>query len=169
MTDTSPAPYNVLFLCTGNSARSILSEALLNDLGQTVSGDRRFIGWSAGSHPSGMPHPEGLAELRSRGHRTEMYRSKSWDEFTHADVKMDLVVTVCDNAAHEICPVFPGAHIRVHWPAEDPAHIEPLGARQAAFKLTYDICRTRIEALLALPKSALSDRNALQGISKINA
>ena len=83
-------PINVLFLCTGNSARSILSEALVNDLGKG-----RFMGWSAGSHPSGHPHPEGLAELRKRGHHTALYRSKSWDEFTSLDVHMDIVVTVC--------------------------------------------------------------------------
>lgn len=163
MTD---AVKNVLFLCTGNSARSILSEALLNDLAREQG--RRILGWSAGSRPSGVPHPEGLAELEKQGHETALYWSKSWDEFSREDAaKMDLVVTVCDNAANEVCPVFPGAKISVHWPAEDPAHIEPLAARQAAFAKTYQICRARIEALLALPEAAWTDRAALQAIANI--
>jgi len=161
-------PINVLFLCTGNSARSILSEALMNDLGQG-----RFLGWSAGSHPSGAPHPDGLKELTKRGHRTDLYRSKSWDEFTAKDnqisTEMDIVVTVCDNAANEVCPVFPGGHVKVHWPAHDPAHVEPLEARQQAFSDVYELCRARIEALIALPPDALSDKSALQAISDITA
>jgi len=161
-------PINVLFLCTGNSARSILSEALMNDLGQG-----RFLGWSAGSHPSGAPHPEGLKELTKRGHRTDLYRSKSWDEFTAKDnqipTEMDIVVTVCDNAANEVCPVFPGGHVKVHWPAHDPAHVEPLEARQQAFSDVYELCRARIEVLIALPPDALSDKSALQAIAEITA
>ena len=157
-------PINVLFLCTGNSARSILSEALVNDLGQN-----RFIGWSAGSHPSGRPHPEGLAELKLRGHNTDLYRSKSWDEFTSMHVHMDIVVTVCDNAANEVCPVFPGRHITVHWPAEDPAHVEPLVARQKAFSEVYDLCRARIETLVGFSDEDLKNKNKLQSISKITA
>ena len=154
-------PLNVLFLCTGNSARSILSEALMNDLGQG-----RFLGWSAGSHPSGQPHPDGLKELMRRGHRTDLYRSKSWDEFTDG-VQMDIVVTVCDNAANEVCPAFPGAHMNVHWPAPDPAHVEPLEARQKAFANVYDLCRVRIEALIALPEQDLQNKAALQAIADI--
>lgn len=161
-------PINVLFLCTGNSARSILSEALTNDLGQ-LDKNRRFIGWSAGSHPSGQPHPEGLAELKKRGHQTELYRSKSWDEFTSLDVQMDIVVTVCDNAANEVCPVFPGKHITVHWPAEDPAHVEPLAARQKAFSEVYDLCRARIEALVAFSDEDLKNKPKLQSIAKVSA
>lgn len=156
-------PLNVLFLCTGNSARSILSEALMNDLGQG-----RFLGWSAGSHPSGMPHPDGLKELSKRGHRTDLYRSKSWDEFTEG-AEMDIVVTVCDNAANEVCPVFPGGHVKVHWPAPDPAHVEPLEARQTAFSNVYNLCRARIEALIALPVDDLQNRSALQAIADIKA
>ena len=159
-------PINVLFLCTGNSARSILSEALMNDLGQG-----RFLGWSAGSHPSGAPHPDGLKELTKRGHRTDLYRSKSWDEFTAKDnqtpAEMDIVVTVCDNAANEVCPVFPGGHVKVHWPAHDPAHVEPLEARQQAFSDVYELCRARIEALIALPDDALTNKITLQAISEI--
>lgn len=162
-------PINVLFLCTGNSARSILSEALTNDLGKASKSGRRFIGWSAGSHPSGQPHADGLIELQKRGHHTEFYRSKSWDEFADMDTEMDIVVTVCDNAANEVCPVFPGHHITVHWPAPDPAHVEPLAARQTAFSNVYDLCRARIEALLAMDAAQLSDRKALQAIADIQA
>lgn len=156
---------HVLFLCTGNSARSILSESLLNDLGAG-----RFTAFSAGSHPSGTPHPEGLAELARRGHDISGYRSKSWDEFAQPDAPvMDIIVTVCGSAAGEVCPVWPRgqgrAPVTVHWPAEDPAHIEPLAARQAAFAQVYDLCRSRIEALTALPEPALKDRAALQAIA----
>jgi len=154
---------NVLFLCTGNSARSILSEALINDLGEG-----RFRGFSAGSHPSGEPHPDGLKELERRGHNTGEYSSKSWDVFTDGE-PMDIVVTVCDNAANEVCPVFPGGHVKVHWPAPDPAHVEPLAARQAAFKDVYDLCRARIEALIALPETALGDKAKVQAIADITA
>jgi len=160
---------NVLFLCTGNSARSILSEALTNDLGVASKSGQRFIGWSAGSHPSGQPHPDGLIELQKRGHRTNLYRSKSWDEFADMETQMDIVVTVCDNAANEVCPVFPGRHISVHWPAPDPAHVEPLASRQAAFAHVYDMCRARIEALLAMDAEQLSDRKALQAIGEVGA
>jgi len=156
-------PVNVLFLCTGNSARSILSEALLNDLGQG-----KFIGWSAGSHPNGQPHPEGLLELEKRGHRTDLYRSKKWDEFAGNDaLVMDIIVTVCDNAAGEVCPIWPGHPLTVHWPAPDPAHVEPLEVRQAAFSKVYDLCRARIEALIDLPDAALTDKAQLQSIADI--
>ena len=158
-------PVNVLFLCTGNSARSILSEALLNDLGQG-----RFLAWSAGSKPSGVPHPEGLAELEKQGHAANIYRSKSWDEFSKDGApEFDIVVTVCSNAANEVCPVFFGPGLKVHWPQPDPAHIEPLSARQAAFARTYKICKARIEALLALSEDDLKDKTVLQEISEIEA
>ena len=157
---------NVLFLCTGNSARSIVSEALMNDLGEG-----RFRGFSAGSHPSGKPHPDGLKELIRRGHDVSGYSSKSWDVFIegqeHGGEEMHIVVTVCDNAANEVCPVFPGGHVKVHWPAHDPAHVEPLAARQQAFKEVYDLCRARIETLVALPEEALTDREKLQSIAKV--
>jgi arsenate reductase len=155
--------FNVLFLCTGNSARSILSESLMNDLGKG-----RFRGFSAGSHPSGQPHPDGLKELQRRGHDTQGYSSKSWDVFTGGE-EMHIVVTVCDNAANEICPIFPGGHVKVHWPAPDPAHVEPLAARQAAFSNVYDLCRARIEALIALPDAALRDKAKLQAIAAVTA
>jgi arsenate reductase len=159
---TGSKPINVLFLCTGNSARSILSEALVNDLGKG-----RFLGWSAGSHPSGAPHPDGLAELEKRGHRTEFYRSKSWDEFAEMETEMNIVITVCGNAANEVCPAFPGRHIKAHWPADDPAHVQPLEARQQAFADIYDLCRNRIEALVALADEDISRAN-IRAIAKIN-
>lgn len=158
---------NVLFLCTGNSARSILSEALLNDLGEG-----RFKAFSAGSQPSGTPHPDGLAELKRRGHALDGYRSKSWDEFGGDDAPiMDIIVTVCGSAANEVCPLWPSkpgqSPIRVHWGAEDPAHIEPLQARQKAFRDVYDLCRARIEALVALPEADLRDKHSLKLIGEI--
>ena len=166
-------PYNVLFLCTGNSARSILSEALLNDLARAQG--KPWLGYSAGSHPSGEPHPDGLTELKKRGHHTELYRSKSWDEFTEPNAPvMDLIVTVCDNAANETCPVFPsqntdGKGMRVHWPAPDPAHIEGASVRQKAFSEVYDVCKARIEALLTLSEDALQNRDKVQAIANITA
>ena len=159
---------NVLFLCTGNSARSILSEALLNDLGQG-----RFRAFSAGSRPSGQPHPDGLAELQRRGHKIDGHRSKSWDEFSGpTGPVMDIIVTVCGNAANEVCPIWPrngeNAPITVHWPADDPAHVEPLNARQAAFSQVYELCRARIRALVAMPDRELTDKAALQAIANIS-
>ena len=160
------APLNVLFLCTGNSARSILSEALMNDLGQKTENGRVWMGWSAGSKPSGTPHPDGIKELQNRGHRTDLYRSKSWDEFSGDAPKMDIVITVCSNAANEVCPIFPGQHIKAHWPADDPAYVEPLAARQAAFSDVYEVCRARIEALIALDELT---PEAVQAIADIHA
>ena len=133
----------------------------MNDLGEG-----RFRGFSAGSHPSGVPHPDGLKELIRRGHSVDGYSSKSWDVFTDGE-EMDIVVTVCDNAANEVCPVFPGGHVKVHWPAPDPAHVEPLKARQEAFSNVYDLCRARIEALIALPESDLKDKDKLQSIANV--
>lgn len=158
---------NVLFLCTGNSARSILSEAILTDLGAG-----KFRAFSAGSHPSGVPHPEGLAELVRRGHDVSGYRSKSWEEFAGAKAPvMDIIVTVCGNAAGEVCPIWPRKgrkkQITVHWPADDPAHIEPLAARQQAFKDVYDLCRMRIKALMALSDRGLKDEKRLQAIGAL--
>ena len=160
---------NVLFLCTGNSARSILSECLLNDLSEG-----RFTAYSAGSKPSGIPHPDGLKELARRGHSAESYSSKSWNVFAEDGAPlMDIIVTVCGNAAGETCPVWPRSNehpqITVHWPADDPAHVEPMKARQKAFSDVYDICRARIEALVNLPAAQLTDRDILQTISKISA
>lgn len=158
---------NVLFLCTGNSARSILSECLLNDLGEG-----RFKAYSAGSKPSGIPHPDGLKELERRGHSVDGYSSKSWDVFAEPGAPvMDIIVTVCGNAAGETCPVWPRTsdhpQITVHWPADDPAHVEPLKARQKAFSEVYDICQARIEALIKLSPAQLEDKSTLQAISNL--
>jgi len=135
----------------------------MNDLGEG-----RFRGFSAGSHPSGVPHPDGLKELVRRGHEVAGYSSKSWDVFTDGE-EMDIVVTVCDNAANEVCPIFPGGHVKVHWPAPDPAHVEPLSARQEAFERVYDLCRARIETLIALPADDVKNRAKLQSIAKVTS
>jgi arsenate reductase (thioredoxin) len=135
---------NVLFLCTGNSARSILAEAILNNEG----GDR-FRAYSAGSHPKGRVHPAALALLRELGLPKEGYRSKSWDEFAAEGAPpIDLVVTVCDNAAGEVCPVWPGKPARMHWGIADPAAVEGDG-QPAAFRTAYDALHQRIAKLIA--------------------
>ncbi|HYD12364.1 MAG TPA: arsenate reductase ArsC [Allosphingosinicella sp.] len=151
----SEKPANVLFLCTGNSARSILAEALLNR-----DGGRRFRAFSAGSHPKGEVHPMALEVLRDGGFPTRGLRSKSWDEFAGADARpLDVILTVCDNAAGEICPVWPGQPVTAHWGIEDPAAVE--GANQrAAFELALQRLAERIEALLALPGG--TDREELK-------
>lgn len=159
-------PINVLFLCTGNSARSILAEAILSNLGR----EHGFLAWSAGSKPSGQPHPNALAELERRGHRSEFYRSKSWDEFADADGPiMDIVVTVCGSAANEVCPVWPKRDdqepIKVHWPAEDPAYIEDDAERERAFAQVYDLMRRRVEGLVALDRTDLRDESVVQALS----
>ena len=149
-------PFNVLFLCTGNSARSILAEALLNDEG----GDR-FRAYSAGSHPKGEVHPEALRLLAETGFSTDGLRSKSWDEFGAADApRMDFVFTVCGDAADEICPVWPGHPMTAHWGVADPAAVEGPGQR-AAFANALHQLRHRISLLLSLPVESL-DRMSLQ-------
>ena len=152
------APYNVLFLCTGNSARSILAEALLNDLGQG-----RFKAWSAGSFPAGKVNPGSLAALERLRLPTEGYRSKSWDEFSGPDAPVfDFIITVCDNAAGEVCPIWPGHPLTAHWGIPDPAAVKGSPAEVAvAFNETIRLLRNRIELLLALPIAKL-DRMSLQ-------
>lgn len=144
----STRTYNVLFLCTGNSARSILAEALLNSLG-----NGRFKGYSAGSYPKGVVHPIALAMLRAHGLPTTGLRSKSWDEFAQPDAPpMDFVFTVCDNAAGETCPIWPGQPITAHWGIPDPAAVT--GADEAvrrAFSTAFKELRTRIALFLSLP------------------
>ena len=149
--------YNVLFLCTGNSARSILGEAVLNHVGQG-----RFRAFSAGSAPKGEVHPMTLEALRTAGIATEGLRSKSWDEFATADApKMDFVFTVCDNAAGEACPIWPGQPMTAHWGIEDPAAVEgPDFVRRAAFEDALRYMRNRIAAFVNLPLSSV-DRMAL--------
>lgn len=138
--------YNVLFLCTGNSARSVLAESVLNSLGQG-----RFRAFSAGSYPKGAVHPMALALLKGSGLPTEGLRSKSWDEFVGPDAPtIDIVITVCDNAAGEVCPVWPGHPVMAHWGMADPAAVEGEGQRHA-FELTLRYLTNRISLLLALP------------------
>ncbi|HEV7345081.1 MAG TPA: arsenate reductase ArsC [Devosia sp.] len=149
--------YNVLFLCTGNSARSILGEALINH----VAGDR-FRGYSAGSTPKGEVHPLTLQTLQKAGIAIEGLRSKAWDEFAVADApKMDFVFTVCDNAAGEACPVWPGQPMTAHWGIEDPAAVQgPDFKRQAAFEDALRYLRNRVMAFTSLPLASM-DRMAL--------
>lgn len=171
MTSPSPAekPFNVLFLCTANSARSILAEALLNKEGQD-----RFRGFSAGSFPKGEVHPLALATLRGEGINTEGLRSKSWEEFAAADApRMDFVFTVCDNAANEPCPVWPGHPMTAHWGLPDPAAAEGDAAmRQLAFADTLRMLRNRIRIFASLPFKALDEmslRNRLREIGRDQA
>lgn len=137
-------PYKVLVLCTGNSARSILAEVLLNDIGRG-----KFEAYSAGSHPVGRVNPGAIEKLAAAGHDVSGLRSKSWDEFTGRDAPaLDLVITVCDNAAGETCPVWNGAPRTLHWGFPDPAAFEDEADRRAAFDGVYDELRSRIEALV---------------------
>ncbi|HLO76785.1 MAG TPA: arsenate reductase ArsC [Magnetospirillum sp.] len=140
-------PINVLVLCTGNSARSVLAECLINDLG-----GGRWKAYSAGSHPTGTVNPLSIEILREKGHATEGLRSKSWDEFATADApRMDLVVTVCDNAAGEVCPIWPGAPRKLHVGFPDPAAAEGSHEeRLAAFREVYGMIEATIRKLIAL-------------------
>ena len=140
------SPKTVLFLCTGNSARSILAEALLNR-----DGGGRFRALSAGSQPKGQVHPMALSLLSEKGFAIEGLRSKSWDEFDEASCQsIDLVVTVCDSAAAETCPVWPGAPLQVHWGIADPAAIDEPAEQRRAFELAYFRMQARISAMLSM-------------------
>jgi arsenate reductase len=156
----SDRPIQVLFLCTHNSARSILAEATLNHIGQG-----RFKGFSAGSSPreNQQPNPLGLQVLQGAGISTAGLRSKSWDEFGQADAPhMDLVITVCDNAAGEVCPYWPGQPATAHWGYADPSAVAGSDAdRLEAFRQTLHAIRRRLELLVNLPPAAL-DRLALE-------
>ena len=158
--------YNVLFLCTGNSARSILAEALLNRLGRG-----RFRAYSAGSHPAGKVNPLALEALAAAELPTEGYRSKGWDEFAAPGAPpMDFIITVCDNAAGEACPVWPGKPATAHWGVADPAAVEGTEAqKRAAFRDAANVLRRRIELLVALPLDKLDEmsvRTRLREIGK---
>lgn len=159
MTDPTPA-LNVLFLCTHNSARSILAEALLNHLGRG-----RFRAYSAGSSPrqNQQPHPLALQTLAQAGISTEGLHSKSWDVFAAADAPhMDLVITVCDNAAGEVCPYWPGQPATAHWGYADPSAVDGDEAqRREAFRQTLHLIHRRLTLLVNLPAASL-DRMALQ-------
>ena len=144
--------YNVLFLCTGNSARSILAEAILNKIGND-----KFAGHSAGSDPKGEVNPHALGLLNRLGYPTDGLRSKSWNEFAAPGVPhLDFVFTVCDNAANEVCPVWPGQPITAHWGIPDPAEASGSEAEIAvAFKEAYRLLNGRIGVFTALPMRAL--------------
>ena len=145
-------PYNVLFICTGNSARSILAEGILNGLGQA-----NFHAWSAGSHPTGMVNPLAVATLQRMGLPYADYRSKSWDEFSEPGApQFDFIFTVCDNAAGEVCPFWPGQPITAHWGIPDPASVSGDEAqRSQAFVTAAMALKRRIELFIALPLASL--------------
>lgn len=160
----SEKTYNVLFLCTGNSARSILAEALL-----THKGAGRFHGFSAGSHPTGQPRPEALRQLALAGIATDGWRSKSWNEFAAPGApEMDFIFTVCDNAAGEVCPVWPGHPVTAHWGLPDPAAVRGTDEEVArAFRETFMVLDRRISLLLSLPIGALEEMALKQKVSEI--
>lgn len=151
----TPQPLNVLFLCTHNSARSILAEALLNDMGAG-----RFKAYSAGSSPrdNQQPNPLGLQVLQKAGISTEGLRSKSWDEFATPDApQMDLIITVCDNAAGEVCPIWPGHPATAHWGYADPSEGDGTDEQQLeAFRQTLHAMKRRLELLVSLPEDKLA-------------
>jgi arsenate reductase len=151
-------PYNILVLCTGNSARSILAEALFNTLG-----GERFKAYSAGSHPTGRVNPFAVEQVQALGYPIDELRSKSWDEFAEADSpRMDFIVTVCDNAAGEVCPFWPGHPVTAHWGFPDPAAVQGSDeVKRAAFAHTLRQIRNRVQLFLNLPLETL-DRMAIE-------
>jgi arsenate reductase len=154
--------YNVLFLCTGNSARSILGEALLNKVGGGA-----FRAYSAGSQPKGEVHPMALQVLRGVGIETEELRSKSWDEFAQEGApEFDFIFTVCDNAAGETCPVWPGRPTSAHWGIEDPAAVHG-PEQEAAFLKALHYLRNRISMFLALPLESLDEMSLREELRAI--
>lgn len=157
-------PFNVLVLCTGNSARSILGEMLFNHLGKG-----RVKAYSAGSKPAGQVNPVALETLAKHGVAHEGARSKSWDEFAAPNApQIDFIFTVCGNAASEPCPVWPGHPTTAHWGIPDPAHVEPMAARRESFEEAYQSLRKRIESFLALPLEQMSRDEVLAAARKIH-
>ena len=151
-------PYNVLFLCTGNSARSILAEALLNQWGRG-----RFQGFSAGSHPTGAVRPEAIRQIEKAGPNAAFARRKSWDEFSKPDSPhLNFVFTVCDNAADEVCPIWPGQPMTAHWGIADPAAVQGSPAEvERAYSQAFQASDRRISLFLSLPFASI-DTFALQ-------
>ncbi len=154
----SERTYNVLFLCTGNSARSIMAEALITTMSQG-----RFKGYSAGSKPNGKVNPFAIEQVEKTGYPTETLRSKSWDEFAAPDAPhMDFIITVCDNAAGEQCPYWPGHPTSAHWGFEDPAAVEGTDeVKRAAFEKIFKQIMARVNAFVSLPVHML-DKHAIQ-------
>ncbi|MCB5185003.1 arsenate reductase ArsC [Methylobacillus gramineus] len=156
--------FNVLILCTGNSARSVMAEALFNQLGQG-----KFKAYSAGSHPTGKVNPFAAEQVAALGYPTDELRSKSWDEFATPDApKMDIVITVCDNAAGEVCPIWPGTPISGHWGFEDPAAVQGGDEdKRAAFALIRGQIQGCVERFVCLPLESMdipSIKRELDGI-----
>lgn len=151
-------PYNVLFLCTGNTARSVLAESIMNR-----EGAGKFVAYSAGSFPKGVVNPHAINLLQHLNYKTDQLRSKSWDEFATTDAPhFDFIITVCDNAAGEVCPIWPGQPLRAHWGIPDPAAVEGDDALVAlAFADAYRQLHNRISLFVNLPIAEL-DRLALQ-------
>ena len=156
--------YNVLFLCTGNSARSIMAEAILNQKGRG-----QFIAYSAGSHPSGAVRPEAIRQLESVNFPTAGLRSKSSDEFAKPEApQLDFVFTVCDNAANEVCPVWPGQPMTAHWGIPDPAAVQGSEQERAkAFREAFFLLDRRINLFLSLPLSSLDRLSLRNELDKI--
>lgn len=156
--------FNVLVLCTGNSARSILGEALFNHLG-----NGRIRAFSAGSQPSGTVNPVALETLAQHGIPLPEARSKSWDEFARPEAPpIDFIFTVCAAAAGEACPIWPGHPTTAHWGIADPAHVEPLEARRAAFAHAYQLLRQRVEAFVRLPLESMTPAEVKAAAQRIH-
>ena len=155
--------YHVLVLCTGNSARSILGEVLFNELGKG-----RFIAHSAGSKPAGQVNPLALELLQQQGRSIAGLRSKSWDEFaTPGAPEIDFIFTVCDNAAGETCPIWPGKPATAHWGISDPAHVEGDEAKHAAFRKAYEQLARRIQLFMCLPIEKLDEITLKEKLAEI--
>jgi arsenate reductase len=159
-----PDAYNILFLCTGNSARSIMAEGIMN-----FKGRPRFTAYSAGSHPTGTVRPEALSELRAAQIPTAGLRSKSWDEFSRTDApRMDFVFTVCDNAANEMCPVWPGHPTTAHWGIPEPAAVTGTKEEiQKAFRDAFFQLDRRIDLFLSLPHGSIDRRSLKKELDNI--
>ena len=159
-----PTQYNVLFLCTGNSARSIMAEAILNFKGRPA-----FNAFSAGSHPSGIVRPEALSQIEAAHIPVNGLRSKSWDEFAQPGTpKLDFVFTVCDNAAHEVCPIWPGQPLTAHWGVPDPAAVSGTQEEvERAFRDAYFMLDRRISLFLCLPLKGLDSLTLKRELDKI--
>jgi arsenate reductase len=156
--------YNVLFLCTGNSARSIMAEAIMN-----AKGRPNFTAYSAGSHPAGTVRPEAIAQLKSAHLPTDDLRSKSWEEFSKADSpKIDFVFTVCDNAAKEVCPLWPGHPLTAHWGVPDPAAVRGSAEEiERAYRDAFVTLERRISLFLSLPLPGAGDAAIRKEIDEI--